>query len=310
MAAYRAVGSLWRRFVAYALDALVLGVVGSGIGAVFFDRLAQLGPWGRLVGFSVSFVYFGVLDSNIGNGQTLGKRWLRLRVIDRSGSPISLARSLLRTLIFVIPPSLYGLKLAESRTPSIVISLVFMVVWWVGGATLYLVAFNQRTRQGIHDIVVGSCVANAEVFGPLRIERAQKAIWVVLSIILAVYTTSVQIVKTKDEEAPPYPQLRQDEREIEALNGVWRARLRDRLQHSSGGESVKKNLVATVTLSTPKDAETFASEVAAAILQKDASAHYYDQLTVQIYYGYDIGIAQRWNHQEFSRTPLEWGSGH
>ncbi len=78
------------------------------------------------------------------------------------------------------------------------------------------------------------------------------------------------------------------------------------LQHSSGGESVKKNLVATVTLSTPKAPEAFASEIAAVILQKDTSAHYYDQLTVQIYYGYDIGIAQRWSHQEFSRTTLEW----
>ena len=220
MAAHRAVGSLWRRFIAYALDAFVLGIVGSGIGAVFYDRLARLGSWGRLVGFSVSFVYFAVLDSEIGNGQTLGKRWLRLRVIDRSGSPISLARSLLRTLIFVIPPSLYGLKLAESRTPSIVISLVFMVVWWVGGATLYLIAFNHRTRQGIHDIAVGSCVANAEVFGPLNIEQAQKTIWVALSIILVVYTASVQIVKTKIEEAPPYPQLRHDRKRDRSLQ--WR----------------------------------------------------------------------------------------
>ena len=70
---------------------------------------------------------------------------------------------------------------------------------------------------------------------------------------------------------------------------------------------MKKNLVATVTLSTPKAPEAFASEIAAVILQKDTSAHYYDQLTVQIYYGYDIGIAQRWSHQEFSRTTLEWG---
>src|ERR1039457_1218039 len=105
----RSVGSVWRRCVAYLVDSLILGTVGSGLGKVIFDRLSQLGLWGPLAGFCLALAYFAIFDSEIGDGQTLGKRWLKLRVIDAEGNTISFAKSLLRSVIFLVPAFLFGL---------------------------------------------------------------------------------------------------------------------------------------------------------------------------------------------------------
>lgn len=97
------IGSLWRRFSAFVIDGLILYAVGRSVGAVFFSSLAQLGPWGHLLGFSIALAYFATLDSRVGGGQTLGKRLLRLRVVNAQGSTIPWARSAVRYVIIAIP---------------------------------------------------------------------------------------------------------------------------------------------------------------------------------------------------------------
>jgi len=47
----RAVGSLWRRVVAFILDGIVLAIAGNLIAFLFFESFSRLGNWGPLVGF-------------------------------------------------------------------------------------------------------------------------------------------------------------------------------------------------------------------------------------------------------------------
>ena len=109
-----AVASLWPRFAAFVVDAFILYALGRGVGAVFFDTLSQLGPWGHLLGFFIALGYFATLDSSIGNGQTFGKRVLRVRVANAQGTPISLGKSVLRFTVFAIPQFLNGLQLPRA----------------------------------------------------------------------------------------------------------------------------------------------------------------------------------------------------
>ncbi|GAB3347318.1 RDD family protein [Lysobacter tyrosinilyticus] len=90
------VSGFWRRLAAFAIDSVVLGVFGMIAGFAMFDTLAQLGPYGRLLGFAVALLYFGVLNSRIGGGQTLGKRALSIRAVTLDGQLMSVPRSLLR----------------------------------------------------------------------------------------------------------------------------------------------------------------------------------------------------------------------
>src|SRR3984957_20683858 len=94
-------GGVWRRLFAFLLDTLLLGIVGAIVGAAFFDTLVRMGPLARVVGFFIALCYFGLFDSSVGSGQTIGKRFLRLKVVDAQGGMLSLEEAILRFIIFV-----------------------------------------------------------------------------------------------------------------------------------------------------------------------------------------------------------------
>ena len=83
--------------IALAVDSILLCVVGYALALVFGDQFAQMGnhmdTWGHLVGFAVVLIYFGVLNSHIGKGKTLGKRLMRIRVVGENGRYLTLSRS-------------------------------------------------------------------------------------------------------------------------------------------------------------------------------------------------------------------------
>ena len=102
----------WRRLFAAILDTLILGIAGWIIGNSLYDQVISLGQYGRGIGFPIAFLYFALLNSTIGAGGSLGKKALGIRVVNRAGQSISLARSLWRTAIYLIPFYLNGLDLS------------------------------------------------------------------------------------------------------------------------------------------------------------------------------------------------------
>jgi uncharacterized RDD family membrane protein YckC len=88
------ISGFWRRIGAFLIDSIVLGLAGLGLGLFLEEFFVEIGEWGRLVGFSIALVYFGVMNSTIANGQSLGKRALKLRVVNIESKPISLIRSI------------------------------------------------------------------------------------------------------------------------------------------------------------------------------------------------------------------------
>ena len=104
----RATATPWRRVLAYLTDSFILGVVGFGAGSILSQQFAELGPWGRLVGFCIAVVYFSFLDSRLAHGQSPGKRWLNLRVVDVHGKTISLGRAVIRSIVFAALASCSG----------------------------------------------------------------------------------------------------------------------------------------------------------------------------------------------------------
>ena len=102
------ISGFWRRFFAFFLDSLLLGLTGLFVGIFFFKFFASLGAWGRLFGFVVASMYFGICNSAVLNGQTLGKKILKIKVVDRKGNGISLLRSFSRFMILGPPYFLNG----------------------------------------------------------------------------------------------------------------------------------------------------------------------------------------------------------
>jgi uncharacterized RDD family membrane protein YckC len=157
------IAGFWRRLAAFLIDAVILGVPATVFGFVVFRWAVTLGYAGRLIGFVAALLYFGLLNSRLGGGQTLGKRLLGIRVTDQGGSALSLIRSVLRFLVIATPWFLNGLIFdvdPVSAGPREYLLGVFLLfgVFGVGGAVVYLFVFNRRTRQSLHDLAVGSFV--------------------------------------------------------------------------------------------------------------------------------------------------------
>jgi uncharacterized RDD family membrane protein YckC len=164
----RPIGLLRNRILAFIVDSLILYVVGHIVGAAFFDRLSMLGQWGRAFGFCIALVYFVSLESRVGGGQTLGKRLFWLRVVNAQGGLITWKRAAIRYMICAIPFFLVGPRYTMNYIAFGVSALITFIELGVGGALLYLLIFNRRTGQGLHDLAVGTYVVESSVPGPLQ----------------------------------------------------------------------------------------------------------------------------------------------
>jgi uncharacterized RDD family membrane protein YckC len=232
----RAIGSLWRRIVAFAVDGIIVGLAGVVLALPFFETFSRLGSWGPLVGFFLALPYFAILNSDIGNGQTPGKRLMHLQVVDKYGTTISFSKSVVRYAVFAVPHYLNAMLLPTTRIPWFVSTLPSIPIFGVGGATLYLVLFNRHTRQGVHDLAVGSYVADADKSGPLKIEPTWKTHWVILGSLLIILFLGTGILENKLTNWGPFPQLLEDVRLVEGMRGVQAAGVQDLNWSKSGGE--------------------------------------------------------------------------
>jgi len=84
------------RFLAVLIDAIILGVIGGILGAIFRD---SPGLSGGVTGL-LALAYFIVLEAT--QGATLGKMALGLRVTRTDGAPISWTESIIRNLLRII----------------------------------------------------------------------------------------------------------------------------------------------------------------------------------------------------------------
>jgi len=107
----RKIAGFWRRIGAFVVDGFVLGIVGMILGLLFFDAFASIGAYAKLIGFAIALAYFGIGNSRIGGGQTLGKRYQGVRVVDGHDQLPTLPRSLLRYAVLGIPFFANGLRI-------------------------------------------------------------------------------------------------------------------------------------------------------------------------------------------------------
>ena len=95
------IAGFWRRFLAFVLDGLVLGIPVTVMGFIFRDFAFYLGPWGRLIGFGIIFLYWSYSNSILRNGQTIGKQLMKITVVDRNGAYLSPGKTMLRAGVLV-----------------------------------------------------------------------------------------------------------------------------------------------------------------------------------------------------------------
>ena len=137
----------WRRFFAYCLDAIAVGIVNKAIEAVISSLAGRLsdqsGSWLDISGLVVTVVayivfdwfYFAGLESSAWQA-TLGKRALGIVVTDLDGNRISFARA----------------------TGRYFAHLVSVITFLIG----YLIQPFTRRRQALHDLISRTLVAEKD----------------------------------------------------------------------------------------------------------------------------------------------------
>jgi uncharacterized RDD family membrane protein YckC len=306
----REVGSLWRRIVAVLIDSIVVGIAGTLIALPFFDFFSRLGAWGRLVGFCLAVPYFVLLNSRIGKGQTLGKRAMHLQVVNASGEPITVSKSFIRYLVLSAPFFLNRLTLPITRTPQIVMYLLTSVVFGLGAITIYLVLFNRRTRQGVHDLAAGSYVADADKSGALVVHRIWRGHWAVLGALVVVAVIGGKVLESKLTKLADFPAMLSDARVVEDMDHVQSVGVSD-LTWTPWSSAEKKTIyVVNVFWSGQQNQEeAFAKQVASRILENNPHVADRDRLRIVIIRDYDLGIAQAQRSDPFEDSPANWKAG-
>jgi uncharacterized RDD family membrane protein YckC len=299
------IAGFWRRLAALLVDGLILAIPTLVIGLTFFSWAAGLGQAGRFVGFIVALLYFGLLNSRVGGGQTIGKRLLGIRVEDRAGDALSPARSAARFLVIGIPWFLNGLWFDLNQGTiewweyALGILLIFMVFGGLGAA-VYLLLFNRRTRQLPHDLVVGSFV----VRGPpatlpiglktARIHLVVVGCWLALSLVGP--GIGIWLMRNSGLARALLP-LTQMQTALQGRPGIRHvAVMQGRLSTATtqtGASSTTFLDVAAQADESIEDHDALVATIAGTVLDMHPDLLGAQVLVVQVVHGFDFGVA-RW----------------
>lgn len=288
------VAGVWRRLAAFAVDCGVVAILGLVIGSLLFDWLASIGGYARLVGFAVVLTYFGVLNSKLMKGQTLGKYMFSISVRSASGAYISLPVSLLRAAIIATPWMLNGAPIPTALLFSVAGLLISLLIFGVALASAYLFLFNQSGRQVLHDLVCNTYVVRnkANPYQPLPLNKKHGYAVVALFVAsLLVPVFSGALAKTDT-----FAELLRLQKLVNDIDDVNLATVSfGTTTELTTDESYTTVSVALVVKQKSLMTEGYARDVAQYVISNSGPAASRDKIYTNVSYGYDMGIASSWS---------------
>lgn len=304
----------WRRLASFVVDILLLAGAGAGLGFLMPNVLAGLGQWWcHFFGFSIVGLYYFVCDSEVVDGQSLGRYLLGIRVQSLEGALIDQGQAGLRFLAFGVPVFGIGLHIDVGAAPIWVqfvpgtVMLALILLATVGNT--YLLIFNRPSRRLIHDLVTGTVVvrrsgADKPVSAPLAEWH-----WAVLAaipgmgILALVSLVSAWPVLDVDVAALARAQSR-----VEAVPGVVQATLAE-LNVKEDGRSSNQLFISVDENEWPSFTKDTAAQFVWLVATEYPGINAVDSVQVQIRRGFDLGIFKSWHRQLFVESPAAWRAG-
>lgn len=311
------IAGFWRRLFAAFVDSLILGVPALFVGYLLFDQLSELGQNGRAIGAVISLAYFGILNSSVGGGQTLGKRMLGVRVVGASGEPIGLPRAVIRTVILLLPFYLNGFDMsafaglvapAESMLPAVV---AMVLVFGFGLAMIYLYIFNRKTRQSLHDLFVETYVVRANEGGAVDVRVWPVHVAIALALItggfvLPAYVGTIAKSVATDDEFAAMEAIQKDVMVLPYIRSVSVQQTRAAFISSKTNTSTTFLDVEVSLKKRTSNADPMMKEIAGVVLKRAPDLLGNEQLRIGVAAGFDIGIARATEKKFSTGTADEW----
>jgi uncharacterized RDD family membrane protein YckC len=305
----------WRRVAAFLIDGLLLGIPGQIIGWSASSFWFTIGPYGRFLGLIIVFAYFSFMYSKVSNGQTVGKRLLKIAVRDKNNKPLSIQRSLLRISILAFPALLNGWALPVLDND--ILGWLISIIVFSGAITIiYTMLFNRGSRQGIHDLICGTYVVRLRGEGIEAFPIAAKKHWIVSGVLLAIViliVTGISLFKGNIISQTGLSEI-SDVREI--LNNDSRfhyAKAQYYTTHFIAGNitpagSTKRYITVEVWYKgIPSDEKRseVTKDISEVVLATE-NIDQYDSLQIIIRSAYDLGIASGQRTYSDSKSIDEW----
>ncbi len=304
------ISGFWRRFLAWLIDVLILGVIGQIIGVVFSSFLFSIGPYGRPIGLLFTIPYFGIMNSKIGGGQTFGKRIMKIAVRNKDNEPIELWRSVIRISLLALPSLFNQWSIPVFQNP-IVVWFLSLIIFGLGGAIFYTMVFNRKARQGIHDLILGTYVVHLAEKSVESFPTTPRIHWIVTSVwigIVAIGTLVMSLIApsiiSKTPLAPVmslYNILQDDPR-------FFTVGVNSNTFYGSNGRT-SHTLIVTVWYKgklAESDRKEVVESIVKTVLENTENIDEYDGIQVKITSAYDIGIASANLFISFGNSIDEW----
>ncbi len=160
----------FKRLAAYVLDILLLFTLLAPLGFLLHwltgSRLPQTGPeiWRTLLwNFSLpAWLYFALSDRSR-MGATLGKRLLKLQVVDNQNQPLSMGKAVLRTAVKLLPWELVHISafaLSKEMSTFTTVQTVGLTAANILTVIYFVVAVFTSGQRSVHDFVAQTRVVN------------------------------------------------------------------------------------------------------------------------------------------------------
>ena len=296
------IAGFWRRLIALNLDFLMLAILGYVLGLIFENIFIQIGAWGRVIGFLIALSYFTLMNSNYFNGQTIAKRFLKIKVVDYQNNLLAINKSFARSAILTVPFFMNGAIFNQKIIDSLLIYPITMIVFGGFFSIIYLYVFNKLTRQSLHDLAIKTYVVNVEV-EPQKVGQVWSKHFIIVALIflitlVAPVFTSILNPKldSKLTQSESYKNLAATQKAILNNQNVITATVyqgtniftpSDKNQASKTTSRIQIQAF-IVTKDTSNVA--FAKKLALTVLDNIPEAKSTDVIQITLARGYDIGI--------------------
>jgi uncharacterized RDD family membrane protein YckC len=308
-----------RRVIAFAIDVFILMMIARMVGMLLFDVLSKLDIFtSHVVSLLLVLVYFGLSESVIFRGRTLGKWMLRIKVVDKNGRSLSFFRSCVRTIIFWLPFLFVGLFLppnASTVTAYAFVIVSIVIVFGLGFALLYFFLFNERSSQSVHDLVVRSYVVvhTAKERGVLL--SVWKWHYLIASIaslcvcamafmlFMVVYKASMQVNSNLIHMVQSDKALEAVNLKIREVEGVQYAYTF--IRNIGAKEDVPKSFFVFAKVNQ-RPITPMLKKIAHVVLTYYPKSKQFERIIVTGNYGYDIGFSKVLKAEVAGHTPSEW----
>jgi uncharacterized RDD family membrane protein YckC len=298
------IAGFWRRVTAFVLDGFILSIIGFILSLLYRPVLPGVGALGRAIGFIIALIYLGLMNSKIANGQSVGKKLMKIKVVNKKGEYISPLKSFSRTAILILPFFLNGWMLPYYPPNLIIVSLLGLIVFGAGGIIIYLFIFNKETRQSLHDLACGTYVVREKIDGVIIAREFPKMHYIFPGVLLISILIYSFIIEPNIAKKGFMPELFEALEELYKKENIWSAEIYIG-QSGFPGQTTKYVSSTIILKEEPESGYSEAENIAKFLLESISEAKEKDMIFVTLSYGFDLGIAASWSSQNFSFSTAE-----